>query len=865
MALSRRLMFLLVLCLGTLPLRVNAHVPVDGEYTVDVTPYEKERRAIPIHGPDKYNAHLNIVPEEDCGWVLANSKIIDQDSNLWYGPDPKLPTRHTYHLCNAFSSQEFVLIEGSLTKGGGGGGGGHTTLPPFWVTVPAVDIDWTGYGTETQGAVTFEKYTAEKYEDGEDTRIVPISTSVEHSLCSRFVIKPPRLKDDTSLVTPMLELTWNCTSLLKIYDANWNQVISGTQFDASSWGAARMFYVIVQPDASTHQAEIVLQGEADVPFEGRGASGRPIDKILGLIPKITVDLDVDSDYDGDIDNDDDALEESPGGLVRVRDALNPGLTPMKLTLTSGASGIVWLRLTSGLGKVRVWENSTMTTLWNSTQPVRLGTLGVPKVFYLEGLVASSLLRDVQFDVDYAKADGTYTCADKIKLTVVKSDLDVDANYDGSISITDDPLEESAGGFTATNVLREIDLAAFPGPNKLTSGGVILSAVAGGDKIKVWADLDKTIEIPLEKTWSVASFPDKLYVEGIKASDTVRDIQLRLCYTNMTFSCRDEIKMTVIAAEIENAAPRDTDDIQIQYFTNNASLFTYTAIPLQVYYTLKPNVGWVPDNVEFRVKNPQNGVIRTVALPLSIGQQNTSWDGKDTGGDYVPYGSNYVIEVSATRFATTCTATNGLTVYEIRQGNCAYHPFASWLGQFHCAIVYGYSGGNSLADINDLNKYTVFENPGVTAGNDTMFSTMSGNVWDYWCPNLTRGMRASILSKAFELEVYTIPYASNWNFLFGNCVVRDDAATSPSGSDWAGTFADIREIRCDGVVESVYESANVRLWGDTAWWNIMTPGDGLGGPYDHHNATRTGLTPARQRNDNDAGKTQNSPDWRYLPY
>ena len=177
----------------------------------------------------------------------------------------------------------------------------------------------------------------------------------------------------------MLELTWNYQNLLKVYDANWNQITSGAQYNARQWWAPKTFYVIAQPDTSPCVVEIVLRGQADRPFEGRGASGRPIDKIYGLIPQITVDLDVDSDYDGDIDNDDDALEENPGGLVRVRDALNLGLTEIQLSLPLGASGIVWMRLTtSGLGRVGVWEKSDMTTQWDPTKPIQLGSLGVPK-------------------------------------------------------------------------------------------------------------------------------------------------------------------------------------------------------------------------------------------------------------------------------------------------------------------------------------------------------------------------------------------------------------------------------------------------------------------------------------------------------
>ncbi|MDD5707929.1 MAG: FlgD immunoglobulin-like domain containing protein [Kiritimatiellae bacterium] len=327
---------------------------------------------------------------------------------------------------------------------------------------------------------------------------------------------------------------------------------------------------------------------------------------------------------------------------------------------------------------------------------------------------------------------------------------------------------------------------------------------------------------------------------------------------------DTALLHVIRGEIENAAPRDTDNIQVQYFTNSAGVFTYTAIPLQIYYRLQPDTGWVPDGVALHIKNPAGNTVRTVSLQASVGQQQTAWDGKDDSGNYVANGSNYVVEVAATIGGVSCVATNRLTVYEIRQGNCAYTPFLDIIDQYHCAIVFEYLGGNRTNDVDNLALYTVFEHPGQGGGNDTRIAPMTGHQWDYWCPPLTRNGRKAILERASALETLTIPYVSNWDFVFGNAIVHSDGTNSPAGDDWAGTINDIAQLRCDGAVEAAYEAVPVRLWGADAWWNVMSQGAGAGSNFQKHNAAFTGLTPARQRQDNDPDMTRNAADVLHIP-
>ncbi len=250
------------------------------------------------------------------------------------------------------------------------------------------------------------------------------------------------------------------------------------------------------------------------------------------------------------------------------------------------------------------------------------------------------------------------------------------------------------------------------------------------------------------------------------------------------------------------------------------------------------------------------------MPTSVGQQQTTWDGKDSAGDYVPYGSNYAVEVVATVGASPCTATNGLTVYEIRQENYVYHPIRI---NEHAAILYEYLGGNRLTDVQSKNNYTVMEHPGTSRTTGPSHYENYNNWIGVFCPpGLSRAQRKAILEKAHELDRANIPYVSVREIL--PALVHNDAVGSPAGTDWVGTVCDILRIRCDGTVEVAYEDVGERLYGGDAWWNIMTPGAGRGSNLALHNERTYSMTSRRQREGINAAHdlTRNRPDAIHLP-
>jgi len=177
---------------------------------------------------------------------------------------------------------------------------------------------------------------------------------------------------------------------------------------------------------------------------------------------------------------------------------------------------------------------------------------------------------------------TCTCGTsekKTKVIVVKVDLNVDSNNDGTINDTDDSLEFNAPGklvylnhdddnkndeedktenssvVTNENDLQPMNLSFDP--PTLSVGKIILSATSGASRIQVWKSAAKGVaadKVALPKTWTLGTdtVPSTLYVEGIGTGD----VTLKLAYevntseANTFEVCKDEVKMGVVKIDFK---------------------------------------------------------------------------------------------------------------------------------------------------------------------------------------------------------------------------------------------------------------------------------------------------------------------------
>jgi len=177
---------------------------------------------------------------------------------------------------------------------------------------------------------------------------------------------------------------------------------------------------------------------------------------------------------------------------------------------------------------------------------------------------------------YTNPDGGDSPVGEREFTLVKLDLDVDANYDGTIDDDDEADEASAGGLVFLNDddddqdgtpdkdqdgavageddLIEIKLSLDP---DLGEGEVRLEVVSGSDNIKVWDDSTKTTEIDLSETWDLSSdtLPSSLFVEAIAESSSPRDVELILTYQpDDTLEITDSIVLTLLKVDIDIHQP-----------------------------------------------------------------------------------------------------------------------------------------------------------------------------------------------------------------------------------------------------------------------------------------------------------------------
>ncbi|RLD57034.1 MAG: hypothetical protein DRJ01_14435 [Bacteroidetes bacterium] len=208
------------------------------------------------------------------------------------------------------------------------------------------------------------------------------------------------------------------------------------------------------------------------------------------------------------------------------------------------------------------SEGTLSFLWSGGGTSSTKTYTIPS------------LNESPYEITCTVTDNNTSDPATINITIFEDfDMDIDADYDGNIDDDDDDIEESSGGIVSVNQdddndnntldknesgtvsgendLEKIELAISPMPN---AGNVVLTAITGGSKIKIWENANKVTQIILPKTWNLENdtIPDSIYVEGVAGSSSQRDIELQLCYENSSI-LRDKIKITSIKVDIDKIA------------------------------------------------------------------------------------------------------------------------------------------------------------------------------------------------------------------------------------------------------------------------------------------------------------------------
>jgi len=274
------------------------------------------------------------------------------------------------------------------------------------------------------------------------------------------------------------------------------------------------------------------------------------------INSLKIDLDgQEPDADGNLVDVDDGIEADAGVLVVSQTTklivrnLGPGVVIGSYRLRwdnpSGNKELQLKRLGPGGGGWQDPDIEESYTGSDHTYLVKLKTTG------------GAVWQDTDtVEVTLSHQGYNVTCEDKVKLVPVKVDLDVDADYDGTISVDspDDPIEVSVGGATAVGH-RERIILRQPLPSAVSS----LTLTWDSNKIKVFDDVEDGTEIQSGEEFS-SDWPVPLWVQGESESDSARDVTLTLVAAG---GAEDKISLTVYDPNVNwTSDAGDSDEMAV---------------------------------------------------------------------------------------------------------------------------------------------------------------------------------------------------------------------------------------------------------------------------------------------------------------
>lgn len=246
--------------------------------------------------------------------------------------------------------------------------------------------------------------------------------------------------------------------------------------------------------------------------------------------------------------------------------------------------------------------------------------------------------------------------------VVKTDLDVDSNNNGSIDTEDDAIELSPG--TPERPGKVLPVNALDDPNNLAECKLDLVGDPGGgtwslswspsDHLAVYRDRDKTESVVAGQTYPRSELPLPLYVEGLAVSDAAGDTTMTLVYRPPDYAgdaFQDSVRLTVGKAEItEVILPNGflgTLDEDVDRADWEIGIRQSAENTIGVKYRLRPEMAFSTDTskVTLNYHGPQwlgVGSRPTVDTELASDEDLAGAPGDDEAVDYpnLPIGEDF---------------------------------------------------------------------------------------------------------------------------------------------------------------------------------------------------------------------------------
>jgi hypothetical protein len=362
-----------------------------------------------------------LILEAEGSLEIKTSYIKFKDDGLW-SRTSATKEEHIYRLLNAYSSQEFVHIDGEFVTPKGGGNGGNGLVPEFHVTVPAVDIDWAK--VDGKGVVI-----TEANEDKESGSVLFVN-----QVTAEFTVsKPSEYRDDMFKWTSAekmldMRLRWN-DSVFNVFENN-RLLTSPHEIPWESWPDYKLkdkgqkliktYKIMLNPNATPKDSHYPItltsdNGASDVIYAKtsyvnlsihnglEGVSGGQMineeeEETKGAVTVANLN---DTNGNGIVDVLDVVVEKSPAGrdehdLMRLRiDRPSP--------ITSEKVKIIIVS-----GNIKLWEHKTKKNQINTTQSssgkfAEFNASELPKDIWVEACSVSTALRDIKIKAEYMGA------------------------------------------------------------------------------------------------------------------------------------------------------------------------------------------------------------------------------------------------------------------------------------------------------------------------------------------------------------------------------------------------------------------------------------------------------------------------------
>ncbi len=403
-------------------------------------------------------------------------------------------------------------------------------------------------------------------------------------------------------------------------------------------------------------------------------------------------------------------------------------------------------------------------------------------------------------------------------------------------LVDESKEETDGGYVAVGGdLKAIYIRKVEPSRRFPNAWV---KILYGGNITIWNDMSKTTKI--NSCNIIHNLPATVYVEGISPGTTY----IRAQYTppGGNGTAEDKVKITVIKVDLEmdidDDGDVDSDDESLEDTTGAIvfenwdnddadTLFTpdnteNTVVGendlVRIGLNIKPttlNAGIVKltsNSSKIKVWKSATKNNQQLSLPASFNLETTSvtmplyiegFDESTTKNDitltltYIPPDLN----------TTLCADKVKLTIVRQNLGVACYRQLDSNIfpDYNHAGFIAEYTGKRTKADMDNDAKWNVIQMPGISSGpNKITLAAYKGTglaFYGFYSVNsLADVFRNKIIKTSQDILAnntisYTWTDAISWN-----------------GLSWDGTIGDIRQLRCDGLVEVCYENAFLNVWG-----------------------------------------------------